>query len=100
MNRCITADERKPQPGDILQTCFDGIVIIQADHGHAALVLWGCSRPQTGASGYLTRLGWSWIRGGWQGMASSRPYYVRPAYYLHRADGGSLTHPIDAGVWV
>jgi len=100
MIRYITADERKPQPGDVVQTSNDGIVIIREDHGHAALVLWNCSQAEPSATGYLTRLGWSWIRGGWHNVESSRPYYIRPAYYLHRADGGPITHPIDAGAWV
>ena len=91
MRRYITAEERKPQPGDVIRTHFDGVLTVEADYGHAALVT---------SKNYRTRLGWSWIRGGWQGEASSGPYRVIPAEYISRADGGDILHPIDAGAWV
>jgi len=90
MNRPLTAADRAPQPGDTLLTHFDGLIEIRGDCGHAALIL----QKNT----YLTRLGWPWILGGI--MGGMNPYTVKPAEYRSRADGGSVTHPIDAGAWV
>lgn len=95
--RPLTAEDRRPRKGDMLRY-YTGSVIEIDEVGPIFAVV---STPRG-----LTRIGWSWIEGGWHCWIANSPHsptgwaYIKPSVYLKRRDGGSITHPLDAGAFV
>lgn len=99
MIRHLTVDERPPQPGDVIRR---GRRRLEIHH-------WGWD-SQLGLSVLafdgrgLTRSIGPCPEGGWSCNVSPATWYGwswwPPYRYESRADGGSITHPLDAGSWV
>lgn len=93
MIRYITINERSPQPGDVIR------------RGHRRLEVrhWG-QYPLVFDGKGLTRSVGPCPEGGWSCNVSPATWYgwvwYPPYRYESRADGGPITHPLDAGAWV
>lgn len=98
MLRYITIDERKPQPGDVIRR---GRERYEVRHWHddphkGGILVWD-GRGLTRGTGPAPYGGWHC----WHIPAGSSGWRWYPPYrYESRADGGNITHPLDAGAWV
>ena len=109
MIRYLTVDERKPQPGDVIRRGDRRLKVISWGYYDKTLLIGHVVEYEIADESTHRLLGETYSigpcpEGGWHCSVSpprSKGWHWWPPYrYESRADGGEITHPIDAGAWV